>query len=460
MFASERLRAATAPTAAFVGLLGLGAIIGMLSAVGGRFVGIAMAGAVVIAIIYAIPTPALIVSATAVSVLVPKMGGYVHGVPLDAGVLLSGVVVSKEVARQLWTRTLKASPWFLLWTGWVVFELVRGVLAHGQVSWLFAETTVFIIPMGMAWVMSTVYADRWPSFLKTVWIAAAVLIAYTILGKIVGQSHLIIPGVTAEYGSPNPNSLFILKNNLVNGGQIKAAGTYQNGNLLGEALALFVPLFLLMPERLKPRKWILFGLGVVASVLTLSRSAWLGLLVNMVALGILEAEFRLALVAVAIMLAAILGIRSFEHRAFHSLGNLSGRLPQLQNLWLGLTQADWLSNAKHWLTGWGIANGPPFYLDGVGVQWGIDISWVWIFLSTGLIGLSYYIGFVVQVFVTAWRHPHARLAAVLLLGAMVSQASDSQLFYPPTAWNFWIVAGLAMAMANSSVSAVTLGARR
>ncbi|MGB9588025.1 MAG: hypothetical protein ACPL7O_07585, partial [Armatimonadota bacterium] len=278
--------------------------------------------------------------------------------------------------------------------------------------------------------------------------------------RLFGHYKTMIPGITIAYSDAMVPDAFDLKNNLTAVG-LKVVSTFQNGNLLGNFLALTLPLPALLFHRAIGIRKILYlcVLALVMSVLllSLSRSA---IVAGIVSLGILCLMLRRAvgLWVILGMLVVIGGslvyVFQLNERLLTLDLSLAGRTVMWQDLaaiYEDLTPAYFILAAIFGL-GMGATVGPPALACRQ-----TESSLLVIGMKTGVIGILLWTVCFFGIFIcvlrwsTKARSLEGQVGCALvagLLGASLQLAIDSVMMMPPTAMNLWLVAGLALVSAR------------
>lgn len=293
-----------------------------------------------------------------------------------------------------------------------------------------------------AWLVRTHADRRW--LLTVLGVAALILLA---LGY---AQRILIPdiGFLVKYGwDPHKDRLL---------------STFVDPNFFGMFLVMLhtylLAAFLEVPAR---RRWlgVFVGLTLLAIILTLSRSAYLALIVAS---------------------SVVLLLRSWRSWVVLVLGLLLvvGATPPVRDRIAGAFAVDATSQFRiqSWVETLEIAAKQPVVgvgynglgsarlrfgylsdLTGHSAQ-GTDSSLILILTTTGLVGLALYLGFLVSLTVEAWavwrtdRDPLLRLSALAVLGIIPAYVLDSQfvngLFYPLLFVPFGLVAGTVAARAG------------
>lgn len=434
-----------------VAALALGAILGLLVLHGGHAL-LALAAVAGLVAFLAIPLATITQWYVFVSQAFPKAGRYVHAIPVDLGVILSVFLLLRwaltAVLSRRYPHTLPRGPYLTLtwaWLVWMVAEFLMGIAHGARFGGMVVEGAALgAAPLVGLWIAS-LPDDLLDRVLMLSRVALLFVVCFAIVQGILHGHHTTISGLTAEAGGGATSGYANIygRNNATAVG-VKAVATYQNGNLLGGYLALAAPLILLIERR----TWRLIGLGLTltATALTLSRGAWISTAAALGAAGVFSRRDRWVLWGLIGAVPVALLSHSLIKRAGHSLSTLSGRTQQYQLLWRSMTHHfGWLTVVS-WLTGWGLAGGPA--VPGGGRLVSLDSSILWLFLCSGLVGVVLYFGMLGSAIDQGRQTRVGRLLIAGLLGTLLFQSIDGQLFYVPTAWNFWMFAGMAVAFAR------------
>lgn len=386
-----------------------------------------------------------------VSQAFPKAGRFVHSIPIDVGVVLSLIVLGRwgylALTKVPFPHVRPAREFrslMIAWLAWLAFEFLTGVVQHGSFGLLVVEGSALgAAPLAGYWIASLPEALL-GRVLAISRVALIFIVCFVFLQALLHGHHTAISGLTVEAGNGLTGyQALYSRNNATNVG-LKMVATYQNGNLLGAYLALAAPLVLLV----RHVRWriVLFAAVLLAALLTLSRGAWISTAASFFILAALSRTDRWPAYAIAVLGPLILLSSRFSARLGHSFTTLSGRTQMYAVLWSGMT--DHITPAKllHWIIGWGLAGGP--HLVNGGILPTIDSSLGWTYICTGLVGVGLYASMIILVVRKACGNRLGCILSAGMLGTLVFEAIDGQLFYVPTAWNFWLFAGLALASAR------------
>jgi len=408
---------------------------------------LAVAGLLALVAILSVPLGVMTQAFVFVSQAFPKAGKFVHGIPLDLGVVLSLVVLAKwgltALVSQKYAHVRPRGAYpalVLVWLVWMAYELLAGVL-HG------AHFTIMVVegsalgsaPLVGYWIASLpeALARRVLGISRG---ALLFIVGFVFIQALLHGQHTAISGLTVEAGGATGYQAIYGRNNATNVG-LKMVATYQNGNLLGAYLALAAPLVMLIQDA----RWRVgaFGAVLLATILTLSRGAWFSVALSFLVLAVLSRKDRWA--AYTLLAAApLLELSSLVMgRLGHSFTTLSGRTAQYHVLWIALTHDLTIGKFLGWFVGWGLGGGPS--MPGGGQLTNLDSSLAWLYVCSGLVGVALYVAMVWTAVRPALGNRVGCILAAGMCGALLFQMIDGQLFYVPTAWNFWLFVGLAVA---------------
>jgi|GEM_PF-5222876 len=434
----------------------VGVFLGWLVIAGHRSLLLLAVGALSVVAALAVPLGAATQAFAFVTQAFPKAGRFEHGIPIDVGVVLSVLVLARWGYMAL-TRTAFAHvrpqgrfpSLMLAWLAWLGFEFLVGVIQHNHLGTMIVEGAALgAAPLTGYWIASLPDALAL-RVLRISRFALVFIICFVFVQALLHGHHTAISGLTVEAGNGQSGyEALYARNNATNVG-LKMVATYQNGNLLGAYLALASPLVMLIENR----RWriIIFAAALFATLLTLSRGAWISTMASFFILAVLSRVDRWPAYVITVAAPLVLLSSRFSRRLGHSLSTLSGRTQQYHLLWVGMSSHISAGKLLHWIVGWGLAGGP--HMPGGGVLTSLDSSLAWMYLCTGFVGMALYGLLIWMVAGSATGNRMGRILLAGMLGTMVFQSIDGQLFYVPTAWNFWLFAGLALASARIATGA-------
>lgn len=271
---------------------------------------------------------------------------------------------------------------------------------------------------------------------------------------------------------PTLYGLYEFVTQVVGGGfsGFRAMSTFTHANIYAFFLVLVLTLLLYMikdqKQPLTPGSktglWLYFGLQFFMLGLTMTRSAWLGIMVVMAVYGLLFE--RRWLVYLAILPALAMLVPQVQDRVLDlGKGNEVVQNAELNSFaWrLALWEAGFnYMDAKAYLIGYGLESfrklSLVFFPLAGGTMWGSHSVYVQVIFEFGLLGCLpsvWVFWMVIRDGLTVWRTD--RLAGFIVLAIivqyLVTSASDNMLYYLAFNWYFWFVLGCAAVDARESI---------
>lgn len=273
------------------------------------------------------------------NVFFPKSGIKINEVPITVGmVLLFGVLFYLMIKSIISLDFLQVDkPRFCTLIGWFPFQLwlllcvyflgiadMGAVLSMG-VNFIFLPITLLLFAGNYIWLLPKEFVYRWIVYGVT-FVSIFGIIAF--FYKLQTGDFIEIPFLTVNYDDyGNLDS-----KNIDRGLLTKLISTYQNGNIFGVSILMLLPLYNVLQKNA-----VLKIVVKVALVLTLSRTAWIGLILYEIFSAIyLFPSFKRAIVFVFSLIilgggiASMLGMME-QDISFLLDPNLGGRLPALQS---------------------------------------------------------------------------------------------------------------------------------
>ncbi len=402
----------------------------------------------------------LIFASLAVNVVVPKAGVKVGDVPVTAGTIVCVLALIVGLFAFLAGRRINFTP---VTTLIMVLSGYMGV--RSLIDWMLGEVRIEYVwglvvgPMLFVLVSNALTTSREIEIAVKILVVGFVLVtAYAVLQYILGVNAVAIPGITVNLTDYQTGAEWYLqKHNRVGSGS-KLFSTYQNGNLLGVNLLLIFPVV----YEVVRRQWKLPALVafVAVAMLTLSRSAWLGVAAYLAfrfvftksATAAAAAARIFAGIALIIAGAALFGaFPQVTDRLFGSnvdyLTRLSGRTPRLTQL-IESTITNPIA----------VFFGPQGISEYEGGAY--EITYAAVYLAGGLIALALLVAILVRSIHSLLKSVD-RVAIGVGFGIMVYAVAsfiEGGFWLPPTPSLFWMILGLGFAAAAQP--GATLSARR
>lgn len=388
----------------------------------------------------------LIASTLFFSVWFPKAGLKAGDLPLTVGNLLFGLLLlvcgtafvgGRRIASTPLTAAVAVSVGYF-----AIRTLYAGISGEPFVQYL---VSLALAPLAFLAMTNIVTTSRQFRILSRILVwGVFFLCAYALLQTALGINGVAVPGLTVnatDYASGS--DWYLQKNNRV-GDSNKIPSTFQNGNLFGVNLVLIFPLaYELMSRRMKPIGLIAFS---VAIVLTLSRSAWLGLAVFLLLRFVFtRVKSPIALLPRALAVVGLVAVvpifaNLFPQVAgrmfgsdFSDLTRLAGRTPALEEL-LNTTLGNPLA----------LIFGPYGLTPFSGTAY--EMTYFAIYMVAGAIGVVLFIGLLFRSFnalgrVKASSPSVIRGVRLSIVCYGITAFIEGGLWLPPTAVLLWLVIG-------------------
>lgn len=287
----------------------------------------------------------LVFAALTINIVVPKAGLKIGDVPVTVGTVLCVLALAGGMLGFLAGRLMLMTSI----TG-LALLLASYMSVRSTIGWLLGDDSIeyawglVIGPLLFILITNVLTTNRDVEIAARIVVVGFVIVsAYAMLQFILGVNTVAIPGVTVNLTDFQAGQEWYLEKHNRVGSGAKLFSTYQNGNLLGVNLLLLFPIvYEVVKKRWKIPLLLVF---VAVCLLTLSRSAWLGVVVY---LGIRFVFTKSATASIAaarifaglgLLVAGVLlfgAIPQLTERLFRSdldsLTRLSGRTPRLSQL--------------------------------------------------------------------------------------------------------------------------------
>jgi hypothetical protein len=341
---------------------------------------------------------------------------------------------------------------------WIAFPALAALSAwqYGAGSTLAKFLPIFLPAMILPALYG--YYSKRPHLLKR-WLAAgaALAVIYGLLQFAFGHYQTAVPGLTVNYTDYIAGNVFEQKHNVTPYG-LKLVGAYQNGNLFGFALIGITICSLghsfIYNSRLRIWLLLLSAGGAVCLVLTLSRSAIIGLLCGLAVFAVLYAKV-VKYAGVAGAAAAIIALQAGVAERFSTFDATgAGRTLQYSNFFDASRSMRPLDLVGFIFSGrgMGLPEVPTYTIQRGEIQT-VESGIVDLLIYAGAIGLLVYIMPVLYGGIKVmWMrkigntnkcsYVGAAAAFASLAGMWVQMAMDQLLNLPPTGFLYWIMCGL------------------
>jgi len=280
-------------------------------------------------------------------------------------------------------------------------------------------------------------------------VGVTVVLLYGVLQRVFGESALLVPGLTANATDARDPEFLLLKYNVIDPQlhTLKLTSTYQNGNILGINLLLLFPI-----AAAAVRRWTLriplIGLSLFALEECGSRAVWVGA----VTLGLVATLFfvrRLihkvlvgvcltAAVVASLFFVPIVRTRIVEADT-ETLTSLGGRGDPAAIL---IEESLRDTNVVAFLVGPGDRAVRAIWARGGGAS---EMLYLALFQTSGVLGVLVWfapIGFSIRCIFKSRSDPLLKAVLMGLISYLVVAIAEGAFWYPPTAFNLWMLMGI------------------
>lgn len=387
-----------------------------------------------------------------INVTIPKAGFKIAGIPITLSNIFVLIIYIAFFIRYKFNFKCRYKKILIIS---IIYFFIRSVLSLVLVRNISVFAS-YVVPMSVYPLIVFVLLqevntkEKLDQVEKTITIGLIIVFIYGILQFLLGIEKVCIPGVTvniSDYLEYGPQWYLEKYNGISNGGS-KIVSTYQNGNVMGVSITLLAPIgYKFFSDRRNKLALFLFvGLFTIVNLLSLSRTAWLGLIVfyliiwlkykpKTVICSFLKIISPLALLMVLIVMTYKIPAINERMSAVFSkeVFKLSGRTDIVVRFF---------NSVKY---------NPLFYIlsligiDGI-VPYEIfvyEMTYISIFILYGVFGVIIYIVTLVDFVLKRKNHCHwSYKTAIICFMAMA--LLDGCYWLPPTALSVFMVVGLAM----------------
>ena len=248
------------------------------------------------------------------SITFPKSGRTISGIPITTAnicILFTLLLwASKFIFSQMRHKKIYVSKAFIIFIFYGILASAIGFMKGCSHKFIALDFVVFVGFVPVYFLVCTVVSSRKHirQLMITVVIGMVIVCLYGALQPRFGFEKIAIPGLTKQYNMATYEG--VGKWNVIEGGGQKVYSTFQNGNVFGNHLALFIPLLgglLLGISSLSSRKKIFligaFLLSCYVLLITYSRGALVSTIGGIMFLVFLSKKIRLkALIIMSVVL--------------------------------------------------------------------------------------------------------------------------------------------------------------
>ncbi len=252
----------------------------------------------------------------AFTLVFPKAGETVNGIPFTAANLLLGILLLLIIFRRTKLDIPVTERIYLLYTSLVL--LVPWVFSAGDiVAYVKTVMPLFVSLAVYYWIKPVTQAlvsrkGRLDTLVRVMAVSVIVIVVFGFIQKLFGHYETIIPGLTMSYSSASIPDIFYQKKNLVGLPGFsetihKVTSTYQNGNLFGTVLVMLMfPVTAAFLHTRERHDKLLYGIAAVIAFaiipFTLARSVLFGTLVGAGMLFLMQRDRRNKTIVVFLVL--------------------------------------------------------------------------------------------------------------------------------------------------------------
>ncbi len=388
-----------------------------------------------------------------VNILIPKAGIKLYGIPITVGNILLFITLI------VWLVKVKSFRFYKI-EMIVLFQILFWAIRLGSCfgnqyvkigDWIGYFAALCIFPM--IFIMFPYYVKSEKQYLKLIKIiniCVALLMVYGVMQYIFGIAKVAIPGVTVNLTDYQNNRLgwWMEKANHVGISESKIFSTYQNGNIYGVNLLLFLPL-VMSSQKKGYIKFVLFSLAIINIMVSGSRSVYVGgvfYLVLVFAIEVHGRKIKLSKIITAIVTASF-GVVIIA-RFLHSNSDFYLRLMSVMNkkFFSGTGRIEHFMEYLYWANR---KNLFAFLLGGFGFKYeggAYEILYFALVVLGGIIGLVLFLYPIVKILKKYFRMKDRKwYQDAVCQGCVVylfTACMEGAFWLPPTAVNFWFMMGV------------------
>lgn len=397
------------------------------------------------------------------SITIPKAGKTVSNIPITVAnfcILLVFIFwgLTLLFSKREWFRIPLAAP-LLVFIAYGIGASCIGYLHGNPYKMILIDLIAFIgfIP-GYFLVCSILKTHRSIRYIQWLLLISLMIVcAYGVLQPLLGFERIAVPGVTQQINMATYQG--VQKWNIIEGDRQKVYSTFQNGNIFGHHLVMFIPcvagMLMGMPSmKKKGVVFVVFILACYALILTYSRGALLGAFSGIFCLMIIAKKIRLKALMILLLGVSVFAVflhyyadrpelRRYDLRKASADPDSfsAGRIYRVHYVMEEFNKLPFLQK----ITGMGF--GAPLMLDNL---------YIYLLVRFGVLGMIFLVWLFGRFFLSllAWRANIAdeELRGMMnggiagLAGSFVHNIVDVLWLFPPLSANFWFLAGITMSI--------------
>lgn len=399
-----------------------------------------------------------------VNVLIPKCGIKIANIPITLGSILFLILLIHWFFNYGLNNIKKyiSIEKIILFIG-ILFWLVRIFAGYLWGNITLGSLFGFLIPLciyPLIYFIAFDYIknrDQIDFLLRIILLCIVAVVIYTFMQYIFGIGNTAIPLITVNLNDylANPSGWWLEKMNAIGSGS-KMPSTYQNGNLLGVALIMWLPV-LFRETQNKALKYLFSLMAILSIILAGSRSVYIGLFLLLIyAIIIFLRNNRLTLKNLIILLAIIIAFLLCIFTLIFTLNrDIINRILEIFNINSLISGTGRTEQALEYFA-WLEHNPFTFFIGASGFDYSggaYEMTYICVFVLGGIIGLFLFVyPMLVIVFPDKKAMKDHRYIASLegVIFYLVVAFVEGGYWLPPTALNVWVLLSIISILKNIS----------
>jgi O-antigen ligase len=404
-----------------------------------------------------------------VSITIPKSGKTIGNIPVTTANMLILFALLCWLIKFVGSENLVSRiPLFKSITVFIFYGIASGLIGFVNNNPRKAVILDFVAFIGFTPVYFLVCSvlrtkNQLQKLIQAIVLSLLIVCLYGVLQTKIGFERVAIPGITEQSGIimyPEFGGRW----NIIEGGRHKLYSTFQNGNILGNHLATFIPFLggILLGIRSFWKK-VIFAGGFIFTwyilYLTYSRGAVVGAVSGILVLAVLSKKIDVkTFIGVLIFLIVLVifftyyadrpGLARYSFRRVTENPNQfsAGRVERAEQALAGFLQLPFV-NQLFGIGFGGVLISPDFWRFEY-----VDNLYLTLLFKMGIVGIVLLFLMLGRLFLTliAWRTqiPDLQIRGLMIGGiaglasSLVHNTADVLWFFPPLSANFWFLAGI------------------